>query len=210
MSEFENHKTFYGSGSDEYNFDIHVMEDSGKLIKLVEQSKECDGEIQNGAVLVITEKQYIMAYNYGDGYGPHDAALARVFSAITDQKELNYFTVMHYCHKAEKVVLHARVYAERTSKYSDISKIFAFSFNRERKISQEEFNSFMDFYNEYAWAIKREKFKVSLMGKSMEIDDVKNVLESMVDPNFHMPPLCDGEETLIGVETNKEENKIIK
>ena len=208
MNEFENHKTFYGTGKDEYNFDIHVMEDSGNLIKLVEQSKECDGEIQNGAVLVITEKQYIMAYNYGDGYGPHDAALARVFSAITDQKELNYCTVMHYCHKAEGAVLHARVYAERTDKYSDISKIFAFSFNRERKISQEEFNSFMDFYNEYSWAIKREKFKVSLMGKTMEIENVKDVLESMVDKDFHMPALFDGEETIIGVETNKEDNKM--
>ncbi len=210
MTEFLNHKTFYGQGYDEYNFEINVMKDSSDLLRLVQQSDECEEEMQNGAVLLITEKQYIMAFNRGDGNGPHDAALARLFTAITDHTKLGYFTIMHYCHKAEGAMLHAKIYSERESKYSGVSKIFSFSFNREKKISQEEFNSFMEFYNEYAWAIKREKFKVSLMGRSMSIDDVKDVLESMVDKDFHMPPLFDGEETIIGVETNKEESKMTK
>ncbi len=210
MSEYINHSTFYGIGHDEYNFAIDIMNDSSDLLDLIKQSKDCEEGIENGAVLLITEKQYIMAYNRGMGRGPHDATLARVFADITDNKELGFATIMKYCHKAEAAVLHARIYSEKETKMSKISNIISFSFNRERRISQEEFNSFMEFYNEYAWVIKREGFKVSLMGKTMTIDDVKFFLESMIDKDFHMLPLFDGEETIIGVETNKTDNKIIR
>ena len=65
----------------------------------------------------------------------------------------------------------------------------------------------MEFYNEYAWVIERENFKVSLMGKSMTIENVKEVLESMIDPNFELSSVFTNNETIIGIETNKEDNK---
>ena len=210
MSEYENHRTFFGRGHDEYNFEVDLMKDSSDLLYLIDQAKDCEEEMENGAVLLITDKQYIMAYNRGRGRGPHDATIARIFADITDKKTLGFLTIMLYCHKAEASVLHARIYSEKETKMSKISNIISFSFNREKIISQEEFNSFMDFYNEYAWVIKREKFKVSLMGKSMTIEDVKDVLESMIDKNFCMPPLFDGEETIFVIETNQVENIVKK
>ena len=205
MTEYLNHKTFYGQGHDEYNFPVDIMEDSSDLLDLLKQSKDCEEGIENGAVLLITEKQYIMAFNRGMGNGPHDSTIARIFSDITDQKELGFVTIMLYCHKAEASLIHARIYAEKETKMSPVSKILAFSFNREKKISQKEFNSFMDFYNEYAWVIKRENFKVSFAGKSMTIDDIKELLESMIDKDFELSSVFTDNETIIGNPTNVEE-----
>lgn len=201
------HKSFYGSGHDEYNFPLDIMKDSGDLLQLIKQGSRCEEGMENGAILLITEKQYIMSYNRGMGNGPHDSTIARAYANITDNKELNFWTVKQYCHKAEEKLLHARFYAEKDLSYTKVSKILSFSFNREKRISQKEFNSFMDFYNEYAWVIERENFKVSLMGKTMTIENVKEVLESMIDPNFELSSVFTNNEIIIGIETNKEENK---
>lgn len=209
-SEYENHKSFYGQGHDEYNFPVDIMDDSSDLLDLIKQAKDCEEGIENGAVLLITEKQYIMAFNRGMGNGPHDATLARVYADITDQAELGFLSIMKYCHKAEETLIHARIYAEKETKMSSVNKILSFSFNREKKISLKEYNSFMDFYNEYAWAIKRENFNVSFAGKTMSIDDIKTLLESMIDKNFELSSIFTDNETIIGIETNIEEKGISK
>ena len=206
--DFLIHKSFYGSGQDEYNFPVDVMKDSSDLLDLIKQAKDCEEGIENGAVLLITEKQYIMAYNRGMGNGPHDSTIARIYADLTDQAKLGFVTIMKYCHKAEEKLIHARFYAEKETKMSPVSKILSFSFNREKKISQKEFNSFMDFYNEYAWAIKRENFKVSFAGKTMTIDDIKILLESMIDNEFVLSSIFTDEEVIIGTPTNAQEQKI--
>lgn len=205
--DYLSHKSHYGSGQDQYNFELDIMSDSSDLLHLIKQGSRCEEGMENGAVLLITEKQYIMSYNRGMGNGPHDSTLARVYANITDHKKLDFWTIKQYCRKAEAILLHARIYAEKDSSVTKVSKILSFSFNRERRISQKEFNSFMDFYNEYSWVIKRENFKVSLMGKSMTIENVKDVLENMVDPTFELSSVFTDNETIIGVETNKEDNK---
>ena len=210
-TDYINRKTFFGRGHDEYNFPIDIMKDSSDLLDLIKQSKECEEGIENGAVLILTEKQYIVAYNRGMGRGPHDATIARVYADITDKKELGFFTVMQYCHKAEEKLLHARIYSEKETKMSKVVNIISFSFNRDGlKITPKEFKSFMDFYNEYAWVIKRDNFKVSFRGKTMSIDDVKTILESMIDENYDLYQIFTNEENIIGIKTNIEEKGITK
>ena len=209
-SEYENHKSYYGQGHDEYNFPVDIMDASSDLLDLIKQSKECEEGIENGAVLLITEKQYIMAYNRGMGNGPHDATIARLYADITDQAELGFLSIMKYCHKAEDTLIHARIYSEKETKMSQVNKIFSFSGKREKKITQKEFNSFMDFYNEYAWAIKRENFKVSFAGKTMTIDDIKMLLESMIDRDFELSSIFTDNEIIVGNETNVEDKNITR
>lgn len=210
-TSFDNHKTFFGRGHDEYNFPIDVMKDSSDLLDLIKQAKECEEGIENGAVLLLTEKQYIMAFNRGMGRGPHDATLARVYADITDKKELGFFTIMQYCRKAEEKLLHARIYSEKETKASKIDNIISFSFNRDGlKITPKEFNSFMDFYNEYAWVIKRDNFKVSYRGKTMSIDDIKTILESRIDDSYDLYSIFTPDENIIGTRTNEEEKGITK
>ena len=207
--EYVNHKTYYGSGYDEYNFPIETMNDSNDMLILIDQARECEQGITNGAVLLITEKQYILAFNRGRGRGAHDSAIARIFSDITDQVELGYKTVGDYRRKAESILLHAKIFCEKQDKTSKVSNIISFSFNRgkeedKRKITQKEFNSFMAFYDEYAWIFRRGGFKVSLMGKSLpSIDNVKEVLESMIDNSCSLPEEFTNTEKIIGCETNK-------
>ena len=204
-NDYLNHRTYYGRGQSEYNFPVDVMKDSSDMLDLIKQAGDCEEGMENGAVLLITEKQYIMAFNRGRGRGPHDATIARVYADITDQKELGFLTIVLYCHKAEDSLIHARIFSEKANKRSKPRNIISFSFNRERKISQKEFNSFMDFYNEYAWVIKRENFQVSLMGKTMpSIDSVKEILESMIDKDFSLDGIMPEDEQIIGFETNKE------
>lgn len=210
MSEFINHKSFFGQGHDEYNFPIDVMKDSSDLLDLIKQAKEYEEGIENGAVLLITEKQYIMAFNRGMGNGPHNATIARAYADITDQSELGFFTVMKYCHKAEETLIHARIFAEKETQLSKVSKILSFSFNREKKISRKEYNSFLDFYNEYAWVFKRENFKTSFAGKTMTLDEIKILLESMIDEEFELSSIFTDNEIIIGQETNIEEKNITK
>ena len=197
------HKSFYGSGHDEYNFPLDIMKDSSDILQLVRQAKKCDSEEENGAVLLITENQYIMSYNRGMGRGPHDSTLARIYADITDQKELNFYTIKKYCRMAEQSLIHARVYSEKDT--VKVKNILSFSFNREHKISPLEYDSFLNFYNEYAWVFKREKFDVSFAGKTMSIDDIKLLLESMVDYDFSLPSEFSENETIIGEPTNKKE-----
>ena len=192
------HQSHYGRGYDEYNFQVDIMKDSGDLLDLIKQSKDCEEGIENGAVVVFTEKQYIPAFNRGMGSGPHDATLARLYSLLTDKKELGFFTVMHYCHKLEEKLIHARIYSEKETKMSKVNNIISFSFNREKKISEKEYESFLAFYNEYAWLIKRENFKVSLMGRDKTIDEVKEYFESIIDYDFNLKEIFE-ENDIIGI-----------
>ena len=209
--DYLNHNAYYGRGSDDYNFPVEVMKDSSDLLGLIKQGNRIEEGIPNGASLIITEKQYVMAFNKGRGIGRHDSTLARIYADITDQATLGYVTIELYRRSAEKELLHARIFCQKEEETRNIYKIITFSFNREKKISQKEFNSFMDFYNEYAWVFQREKFQVYLMGKTMpSIESVKDVLESMIDKDFSLPESFTSKERIIGVETNKNDNLISK
>lgn len=196
--DYLNHQAHYGRGYDEYNFDIDIMNDSGDLINLIKQAKDCEEGIENGAVVVFTEKQYITAFNRGMGNGPHNATFARIYSLLTDKKELGFFSVMQYCHKLEDTLIHARIYSEKETRMSKVNNIISFSFNRDKKISQKEYESFLAFYNEYAWLIKRENFKVSLMGRDRTIDEIKDYFESIVDYDFNLSSIFE-ENDIIGI-----------
>ncbi len=196
------HTTFFGKGSSEYNFEIDVMKDSSDLLILIAQAKECYDGISNGAVLLVTEKQYIMAFNRGMGRGAHDSTFARLYADLTDKAELSLMNVKKYCMKAEEKFLLAKFYSEKETEFSPVVNIVSFSFYRkERVISEKEFASFMEFYDEYAWAIKKYGFKVSFCGIDMTLEEVKERLESMVDKNFYLSSVFPDEEPIIGTPT---------
>ena len=179
MDDFEylSYKSRYGQN--EYNFNLDIMKDANDLLSFISQGNKTLGDISNGAVLVITESDYILSYNRGMGQGPHDLTFARIAS-IMSNKELNFSNSRSNCKKLESLFLHARLFSERESIKAKQKNIISFSFNRD-SISEKEYDRFIDFCNEYEFILKKYDFDVSFKGKTMSFDLLKEKLKSIID-----------------------------
>lgn len=199
--EYLSYKSRYGQN--EYDFDLDIMKDSGDLLTFISNGNKTLGDIANGAVLVITEKEYILCFNRGMGQGRHDLTLARISSVLSDNKQLNLSNAKAYCKKIENTFLHARLFSEKDSRQSPLKNIISFSFNRDF-ITEKEYNSFIEFCNEYEIFIKKYNFDVSFKGKTMSFDLLKERLKSMI--NYNLKVNYEGflEEKIIGIKTNEE------
>lgn len=91
--------------------------------------------------------------------------------------------------------LHARIYAEVVDEHNNCMHMITFILKNRTKISEEEYELFLDFYEEYAWIIKKEKFTVWFNTTETDIDTLKTFLEKIVDINYH---LSDEDEIIIG------------
>ena len=198
---------FYGGGNDAYNFPLEIMHDSEDLLRFTHIGKETDDEIGNGAFLLITENQYVMSYNRGMGQGAHNNAIARAWADINGRGGINYTDAVNTYHDAENKLLIGKFYSERERSNGPLRNLLVFSLYRGGKISQAEYDSFMNFYNEYAWVIRREKFKVCVFrGIDRTIDEAKDILESLIDPELDLSEIMPKEEKIIGESTTSKQN----
>ena len=193
-------ETHYGNSEDAYNFKLVMFGGPANLISLIHHVASLAESIEYGATLVITDKQVILTFNGNMGEGSHNAALARICADMTDGAKLNYYDTIKYRKKLESNFLNARIYVEKYQADELPTKIVAFSFDRQgRKLTPREFQGFMMFYDEY--------FDVSLMGKTMSIDQAKIVLESLIDPELDVSNILPCEERIIGTKIGEEEEK---
>ena len=203
-----NKRTHYGENEDAYNFKLELFAGVKNLISLIHHVASLAESVEYGATLVITDKQVILTFNGNLGEGSHNAALARIYADITDQSRLTYYDTIKYRKALESSFLNARIYVEKYEASEPPTKIVAFSFDREgRRLTPREFQGFMMFYDEYAELLKRENFDVSLMGKTMSIDEARVILESLVDPELDVSHILPCEERIIGTKIGEEEEK---
>ena len=104
-------------------------------------------------------------------------------------------------------MLTAKIFSEREAYNKPLKNMIVFSFNRGDKISKAEFDSFMNFYNEYAWVISLENFEVWFGGKKISLEQVMLLLENMIDPNLDLSEIMPKNEKIIG---NPTEEKRLK
>jgi len=64
----------------EYNFDINKMIKDFSFYDFIDQTR--GGKKDNGAFLVVTDKQYILGYNADYGLGSHQQSFARCEAEI--------------------------------------------------------------------------------------------------------------------------------
>lgn len=205
-----NKDAYYGRGEDDYNQPLELIASSDELYRTIRSIENRREEKELGALLVITDKQWILTYNGNYGSGSHNTAMARVYADMTDKAKLNYIDVKTYFHKLEERFLHAKMYIEKYTPTSKVTNILSFSFNRSTKsITQNEYEGFRRFYDEYAELIKLKNFDVSFMGKTMDIDTVKERLESMIDPYLDLSNLMECDEVIIGQRIDDEQDKRI-
>lgn len=190
-------------GQKEYDFDLDIMKDSDDLLKFISNGNKTLGDIANGAVLVIMEKEYILSFNRGMGQGRHDLTFAKISSKLSDDKELNFSNARGYCKKLENTFLHARLFSEKESRQSPLKNIISFSLNRDY-ITEKEYNTFIEFCNEYEFIIKKYNFDVSLKGKTMSFDLLKEKLKSMINYDLKVNYEDFVEERVKGNKTNEE------
>lgn len=205
--EYLAYKSRYGQN--EYNFPLELMKDASDLLTFVANGNDTNGDYANGAVLVVTENQYILSFNRGMGQGPHDSTFARIASLMSDQKELSFFNAKSYCLKLEKYFIHARFYSEKESERSPLKNILSISFNRGDKITEKEYNSFMEFLKEYEFVLKRYNFDTSFKGKTMPLEVVKEKLKTMIDPTLELDINEFKDEKIIGFKTNDENKNML-
>jgi hypothetical protein len=111
-------KSFYGGGA---NFDLTDLIKYFSFTNLIERSKRNDKEneemgtnLENGAVLVITDKQYVLTYNQGFGASAHNPAFARVYKEIHGGGIIEDFKEMHTLNgKCKKQFIFARIVFEK-------------------------------------------------------------------------------------------------
>jgi len=177
-SEYLSYKSRYGQN--EYDFNIDLMKDAGDLLTFISNGNKTLGEISNGAILVITGKEYILSYNRGMGQGRHDLTFAKISSMLSDNKNLNFSNASNYCKKLEKTFIHARLFSEKESKSTPLKNIISFSLKRDF-ISEKEYNLFLEFCSEYEYILKKYNFDVSFKGKTMSFDLLKEKLKNMIN-----------------------------
>ena len=207
MSELLKRRAYFGKNCDDYNFPIEIMNDSSDLVAMIEEARKTDDIVEKGASIVFTEKQSIVAFNRNGGEGAHNSALARIYADMTDGKELGFMNVMKYFHALEARFLHGRIYVEKDSRVSKLRNILSFSFYRGDNITPGEYAAFKMFYDEYAWLIKRENFDVSFKGRTISLDNLKTLLESMIDPDLDISHLFSTQEKIIGQTVETENDK---
>lgn len=201
---------FYSGGSASYNFPLELMNDCEDLYNFAYIGKSTDEEIGNGAILLITEKQYVLSYNRGMGQGAHNNAIARAYADMAGIGQLDFKSTVKTCLEAEDKLLLARLYSERMGYKKPLENMIVFSFKRGKNISQQEYNSFLCFYDEYARVFRSQNFKISIGSKDYKsIEEAKLVLESMIDPNLDISDLFTNGEKIIGTPTT-EKKEIIR
>ena len=152
---------------DPYNFDLREMMDAFSFEDLCSNAPINE---ENGAVLLITGKQYILSYNAGCGLGPHGACMARIMKDIhgggrLDQKSSQMLAFQGDC-KLNGRILFERGQDEFSHRifyqgfiHFDLTKIMKY----EHGFSQDEYDMFMEFYEDHNDEIARCSDKYHLV-----------------------------------------------
>lgn len=188
MNEFYERKIGRGSN---FNYDLYSLINDFSFYDLIEKTKNSNSNLEDyGAVIVITNKQYIIGYTAGFGEGTHNSAFARIMKEIIGGGEIsNLSDAQVLCEKCKKQYLTARIYYSRmiTNYGADDSFSGYIEFDLTNSIvSPEKFEMFKLFYDKYnsellSLSLKRNKFNVIYYYKENDrvIKNETNSLDSL-------------------------------
>ena len=149
-----------------------------------------DNSDDYGGSLLITSRQIILAANGGDGRGTHWQTFAPIMSELYSI-ELNNINNYNELKKTDgyEDMIYARIVNDKSGCY------IGFSIKDNLKISENEFNMFMQFYNKYNKKIEELSKKIGIPlvqfyntqtdeeCYSNNLDEVKEYLRSRIDKN---------------------------
>ena len=140
-----------------------------------------------GACLLITPKQILLALNGGDGRGVHNTTFSYLMSEVFNIPLEGLAPMQISKCKGFENMIHARLVNDSSS------RSMLFSMHKVDKISVEEYNSFVEFYNEYNDRIRAlsEKLNTNLVmygigeedGESKDLTPLLEILKKLVDVN---------------------------
>lgn len=201
-----------------YNFDLSELMANFDFFDFCDEAKGRGSMYQpeHGAVLVITNSQYILSYNSSFGVGTHMATLARIYADIHNYGFISdNIVASHLSSECESKYICARIFYENNAGY--ISFNLAPS-GYSNDLTPEMFDVFSKFYHDYNEDIQEvcKKFKIEVLYKwqdnkgktiretSSNLDNLYQFLKSKIDIDAQY----NDEEIIIGITPNK--NKIKK
>ena len=200
--------------SNSYNFDIYQMMKAFDFYTFCEEvSKKKFGE-DHGAILAITDKQYVLTYTAGLGAGPHGGTQARIYAELHGGGKIqDDGTALHLSTLLNQEYINARIIGERyDNQRTEICIIF--NLPRSSKITDGMFRNFEKFYIDYNEDIKNVSKKYGLIvsviytdanGKfvnyeSSSLDEFYQDLKTKVNSSI----MVDDNEVIIGQTANNE------
>ena len=199
ITGFYNRKSGLGSS---WNYDLIPLITNFSFYKFISDDKSDEF----GGFIVITDKQYIIGYNAGFGYGTHASSFARVMKDINGGGRINSAKeLMNLTDECCKKFIVARIVFENNQGY--------INFEIPKEISSYMYNSFEKFYEAYNDEIKsvanRYNFEVSytdLLKKeqiiSSNLDNINMYLKNIINNNYVE------DELIIGVSTKNNNMKM--
>lgn len=134
----------------DYNFDIKKMVDDFSFYDFLEQTRATKKD--NGAFLVVTDKQYILGYNANYGMGSHQQSFAKCEAELEGGKKIGIYTdCVALASKCEKSFITAKIlfeYVGENENYQpkyDGRIIFMLE---DRKITPEQMKVFEKLYED--------------------------------------------------------------
>lgn len=182
-----------------------------------------DEELENGAYLFITGKQYILTLNVDYGQGTHALTASRLYSTLTNTKYITKFdNISKIANKLEQFpsCFYARIYYDSISDNARLKPKYSGSINfplENRKFNSGEIESFLQFYNDYSEEIKSicKKYKMNVFftytlddgtkchNESYDLENLKDYILSNRDDSLEDYFENLGiEEKIIGTQTN--------
>ena len=210
-----------GTATD-YNFDIEEMIRDFSFYDLIYKTQDDQGE--NGAFIVITDKQYVIGYNASHGIGSHQQSFAKCMAEFEGGKRVGGFQdSVYYSTRCEELFLTAKIvfrFAGMNENYQPTydGKIIFILGNQ--KITPEKMQVFEKFYNDHNREItgvcRRYPFDVCFSyydekgerhsSYTKSLDELLEVLRSKV--SYDAPQTSSDDEQIIGVPLEKAKQKI--
>lgn len=223
-----NNRAYYGKkekNGNSYNYDLIPLIKNFNFTEFL----STDTKTEHGAVLVITNKQYIIGYTAEYGLGTHKSAFARIMKSLHKGKRIQDSNEVKKLEEecTQKFITARILYDYRGDNEYGIqqySGAIYFQFPKDDTITKMQYELFKMFYEEYNKEIKMlirkygiNKFKIQYghidetgtkeIKNVDSLDDIYTYLEKRVDTNKNIDIT---EEQIIGTILNINHKKIKK
>ena len=191
----------------QYNFDTNELINSFNFDDFI--LKGSKAKYNNSAVLLITNKQYILSWTSNFGMGFHYSTLAQIYKDIHDGGRIESSIEEFKLENKVSKFMHAKLFFLNNSG--------AMLFYGLESINYKNYKIFLKFYNDFNETIKKvcmnNDFKISFKDKtinkyvsSKSLDKVLEYIQKNLD--FNKKTIDDSDEKVIGITDRKNEKMV--
>ncbi len=225
----KDYKTYVTKGNitnEKWNFDLEPLISEFSLLDFCRSGLRNKDYEDHGAFLVITNQQYVIGYNSKFGIGPHMEAYARVEKDmhgggdITSFQELVTLSTNLSIRAITGRIMYEPVMLEGYSRpiYDGYIHFCMATHNgTNRVITQEQYEQFLAFYNEYneqfLAAAHNYRFRVQFSylspdGKlKKDVCDSLDNLKTFMEHNLSLEPIKDEPEEVLLTKSEKKKSR---